>query len=62
MSNERLLLRPLVETAANNNIEFDADSTGLGDAFGQPLWLGWGGDNYDLSHRNRGTVYLIVIC
>jgi hypothetical protein len=36
-------------SAVNNDIDFKDDTTGPGDTFVQPLWLGWSGDNYDLS-------------
>ncbi|MCP4332619.1 MAG: transporter [Gammaproteobacteria bacterium] len=33
----------------NPEIEYDDDTTGLGDTFVQPLWLGWSGETHDLS-------------
>lgn len=36
-------------SAANRDVDFDDDNTGLGDTFVQPLWLGWSGATYDLS-------------
>jgi len=36
-------------SALNRDIEFDDDTTGIGDTLVQPFWLGWRDASYDLS-------------
>lgn len=36
-------------SAFNRTGSFGVDSTGLGDLFVQPLWLGWRDQKYDVS-------------
>jgi len=36
-------------SAANRDLDYDDDNTGLADTFVQPLWLGWSGESHELS-------------